>query len=285
MSTLQALLREQPFAFELLVVDQSDNDVTEQALSPFREDRRFRYFRLAQPGKSRALNRALQEARGEILALTDDDCVPKPSWLSALTCPLFHNPAIGGVFGRVVAAPHDAQAGYIPECLFERPVTITQVSEVLQMPHWGNYGIGACMAVRRDRMQQLGGWDPCIGPGSRFDSGDDHDLALRLLEAGAGLHFCPKAEALHFGLRAWDTLPKDMRRWGISFGVVFAKHLRCGMLYNGSLRILRHYARQALGRALRLKRPSGLAFVLGWIRGFFLGLRHPLDRPTFSFKA
>ena len=33
---------------------------------------------------SAARNRGVQEARGDLIALTDDDCMPRPEWLEAL---------------------------------------------------------------------------------------------------------------------------------------------------------------------------------------------------------
>jgi GT2 family glycosyltransferase len=39
-------------------------------------------------GKSHGLNAGVAHCRGEVIAFTDDDAVPRPGWLAALTAPL-----------------------------------------------------------------------------------------------------------------------------------------------------------------------------------------------------
>jgi glycosyltransferase involved in cell wall biosynthesis len=41
------------------------------------------------PGKSRAQNTALAEARGEVLLFTDDDVEPAEDWIEKMARPLF----------------------------------------------------------------------------------------------------------------------------------------------------------------------------------------------------
>ena len=96
----QAILASDYADFELLIMDQSDDDATRDALRPLCEaDGRIRYFRLELPGKPGALNRARLEARGRWLVLTDDDCRPDSDWIRALLAAFEADPKIGIVFG------------------------------------------------------------------------------------------------------------------------------------------------------------------------------------------
>jgi cellulose synthase/poly-beta-1,6-N-acetylglucosamine synthase-like glycosyltransferase len=64
--------------FELIVMDQSDGQESEEALSVFRRDERLRYVRSGARGKGAALNEGLRLARGGVVVCTDDDCEAPP---------------------------------------------------------------------------------------------------------------------------------------------------------------------------------------------------------------
>jgi GT2 family glycosyltransferase len=53
-------------------------------------------------GFGHARNRAVEAARGEILAFIDDDCEAEAGWLDALVAPLDADPAVAGVAGAVL---------------------------------------------------------------------------------------------------------------------------------------------------------------------------------------
>ena len=192
--------------FELLVMDQSDDGATRPALSALLtgegDDPRLHIFPLDRPGKPNALNAARRQARGKFLALTDDDCECAPDWLQQVERIFAGDPALGCVFGEVSAGPHDPAQHYVSVNHIPAPLTIRTVREWLRMPGPRHFGIGANMAVRAAALDEVGGWDPCIGPGAEFGSGDDHDLAVRMLLRGYGVHLCPQARVVHHGARA-----------------------------------------------------------------------------------
>ena len=65
---------------EVLVIDNNSSDATKQVVAEYTslENPVFRYLSESKPGKSRALNGGIREAKGEIIAFTDDDCIPGP---------------------------------------------------------------------------------------------------------------------------------------------------------------------------------------------------------------
>ena len=73
-----------PVDWEVLVVINGSHEDTESVLRAAEPSLPLKWTREPQPGKSIALNRALGIARGELIAITDDDVVPDPGWLSAL---------------------------------------------------------------------------------------------------------------------------------------------------------------------------------------------------------
>jgi GT2 family glycosyltransferase len=271
--------------FELFLLDQSVDDATERAVAAAfpRPDPRLKIVRLSRPGKPLALNEGLRRAQGQYILLTDDDCEVLPGWIDAMVNAFQAEPRVGCIYGAVDAAPHDAAAGYIPDRSIEGARTIIDLKDLLTMPGWGNFGMGASMAVRADVVRALGGWDTCIGPGTKFGSGDDTDLAVRTLRAGHALHFLPGARVLHYGFRYWKSARRDLSRIAFGLGSVFAKHARSGAMFWGGARPAYFFARQSIDCLLKAQRPAGAVFVASWCRGFWAGMRQPIDRKANTF--
>lgn len=87
-----------PKSFEVIVVD--DDSDPPLALDSARWAPKFdlKLLRQQNTGPAGARNRGVAEVRGEILAFTDDDCLPTPTWLEKLVAALRENPTalIGG---------------------------------------------------------------------------------------------------------------------------------------------------------------------------------------------
>jgi len=274
--------------FELLIIDQSDDDRSKQALAPLcQADPRLTYVRRSVPGKPGALNQGFGLARGKYLALTDDDCEVSAGWIQALVDAFEAEPHVGCVHGDVSAGPHDPTQGYIPVCRIERAHTISGLGEFLDSSQadWTNFGIGASMALRADVVEAIGGCDPCIGPGTKFRTGDDTDIGVQVLRLGYAMHFSPSAGVVHQGFRYWASSKADVGRSGFAQGAIFVKHLRCGTFFRGSMFGVLDNVTTIAKRALRGERPLGAAFAIGWARGALAGLTHRIDRRTNQFVA
>jgi len=105
----------EPIGWEILVVDNNSSDQTRDVVEDFclRYPRRFRYLLERQQGKSYALNAGIREARGDILAFTDDDVTVEPTWLNSLTSAL-HGSEWAGVGGRVLPDRNFSSPRWIP---------------------------------------------------------------------------------------------------------------------------------------------------------------------------
>ncbi len=67
--------------------------------------------------------------------------------------------------------------------------------------------VGANVASRRETLQQIGDYDPLLGPATQFPSGEDTDYKLRLERAEIRMAATPRAIVHHtygyrYGLRA-----------------------------------------------------------------------------------
>ena len=89
----------------VLVVDNNSKDGTREVIEEYcrRYPGRFRYVLEPKQGKSHALNTAIREASGDVLAFMDDDVTVEPTWLQFLTAPL-EREELAGVGGRILPA-------------------------------------------------------------------------------------------------------------------------------------------------------------------------------------
>jgi glycosyltransferase involved in cell wall biosynthesis len=270
-----------PEDFELLVVDQSDGSETEHALADLHDDRRLRYVRSKTRGKGAALNVGLRLACGEVLVCTDDDCEADPGWVSAMATVFEEAPSAAVAFCRVEAPPYDRTAGYVPESTEPRQV-LRSVKESL-----GTRGMGAGMAVRCSVMLELGGFDELLGPGARFLSADDVDVAARLLLRGWHVYTTGDRRILHHGFRTLQEGRAHARRDYVGIGAACAKPIRAGEIRAVRLSLWEfgHALWPPIADVLHLRRPRGLARITGFISGFAGGMRLPVDRKRLLFDV
>lgn len=152
---------------ELIVAETGDSAVASAAGTL---DRSLIHLHSPVAGKSRQLNEAIARASNPILLFTDDDCRTAPGWADAMAAP-FGDDRTAIAFGPVTGLTH------VPG----EPVTGPPPGEA-PFVTW-TYAHGASMAVRRAALLAVGGFDARLGPGAPAH-GEEHDLLLRLREAG-----------------------------------------------------------------------------------------------------
>ena len=112
-----------------------------------------------QQGKSRALNRALAVAQGDILLFTDDDVILPENWIADMCEPIRQGIA-DAVAGGLKLGPQIAATG------IGRPQrSWLATTEYCQRPHDPPL-IGANMAIARRVFATVPWFDPEVGPGA-----------------------------------------------------------------------------------------------------------------------
>jgi GT2 family glycosyltransferase len=211
-------------ALELLVVDNAPATRDAEGVVAARPG--VRYAVEPRPGLGWARNRALAEATGEILAFTDDDVVVDAGWVEALATVFREDAEAGAVTGLVVPLELETQA----QRLFEEYRSFGRGGERIRaaMPRGsgpvaarygltGSFGAGANMAFRRRVLDELGGFDPCLGAGTPSRGGEDLEMYFRVLKAGHALVYQPAAVVSHRHRRQMYALFGQIRDHGISF--------------------------------------------------------------------
>lgn len=185
-------------SFELIVVDDASTDGTWETLADLMAATRLpaRALRLAcNSGQGAGRNHGLAVARGEVVAFTDDDCLPSSQWLERLTDPFDAATGAGRavvVQGQTRAWPDDAdEAGAWARTVWVlRPTWLFETCNV---------------AYRRHDLDGVGGFptgrDAPIGAHGRI-VGEDAIAGWRVIESGAELVFAPDALVHHRHLPA-----------------------------------------------------------------------------------
>lgn len=279
--TVSSILANQHPNFELVVIDQSKNDETEQALTPFRADRRLKYVKSPTAGKGYALNAGLRETKGDVIAITDDDCVAPSNWLEIFASIFASYPNVAVAFCGVEAGEHDSTAGVVPDfvCTRDRMLTTTHDARDIR-------GLGAGMAVRRSMVESMGGFDPMLGPGSRFPDCDDRDVAMRALLAHYHVYETSAMAVKHFGFRTWRQARELTRRNFLGIGAAYSKFLKCGrkdLMYIPAYEFTKFALWPPIRDIIHLRQPRGIVRITAFVAGFAEGLRTPLDKVTMIF--
>jgi hypothetical protein len=184
---------------------------------------RLTLLRSPRRGTSSARNTGAEQARGSLLAFTDDDCTVPVDWLACIEDAFARGDAPGLLCGPMVAAPHDSARVHIPEFLPPRSERIVRRS----VRPW-SLGVSANMAMAGETFFDLGGFDTRLGPGTP-QHGEDTQLAYRVLQARLGLHVEAFNPVTHWGARLVESgastrlLRESWFGVGACYGLLFAE--------------------------------------------------------------
>lgn len=209
---------------EVIVVDNCPSDERTRNLCA-RHD--VRYLREDIPGQSRARNRGIAAAEGELVAFTDDDCIVDPRWLDDLG-DTFEDPMVAAATGYV--GPHaietPAQRLFEIHGGFQRRYerVVFDGAGVSAARAAGPAGAGANMIFRRSAFDGVGGFAEDLGPGTPASAADDTYMFYRLLCDGRRIVFDPARIVWHQNRETMDQLHRLMLEYGVA---VSAFAFRC----------------------------------------------------------
>lgn len=189
--------------WEVLVADNNSNDDTREVVKSFsdRYPGRFRYIFEPRPGKSYALNTAIEEAQGEILAFMDDDVAVDAAWLRNLTAAL-QGGSWAGTGGRTLPDKQFTPPAWLA---FQGPYAMAgilcahfdlgdEAKPLDRTPY------GANMAYRKSMFQKHGGFRTDLGPSPDKTiprPNEDTEFGRRVMGSGERLWYEPSAVAYH----------------------------------------------------------------------------------------
>ncbi len=204
---LSALVAQEfePAAYEIIVADDAASDEMRRSVEKWSELARpgLRYVSVTgSHGPAAARNAGWRAARGEVIAFTDDDCVPDPGWLKAGAA----------AFTAGVAAATGRLRMPVPE-----PPTDYERNEA---------GLGTAEFItancfcRRSVLEAVGGFDERFGMAWREDS----DLHFTLLERGHWIARAPEALVVHPLRPGWWGISLRQQRKALYNALLYKKH-------------------------------------------------------------
>ena len=166
---------------ELLVADNGSVDHTAEVVRSARHDSiEIHHVYEPRPGKSRAQNAALAQARGEALLFTDDDVEPAANWLENMARPLLER-RCEAVAGRILLAEELRRSWFTPM----HGIWLAEARE--PAPHSPGL-VGASMGIHRSVFDQIDNFDEELGPGA---SGFGEETLFGWQMREAGMRICP----------------------------------------------------------------------------------------------
>jgi len=195
--------------YEVIVVSDGSTDASADIA---REYEGVRVIETPNRGLSSARNTGLEAATGEIVAYLDDDAIPDPDWLRHLAATFASGP-YAAVGGPNILPPGSSA---VAQCVANAPGGPTHV---LVSDREAEHVPGCNMAIRRDALLEIGGFDP------RFRvAGDDVDVCWRLLDSGQRIAFSPGAVVLHHRRRSVRAYLRQQRGYGKAEALLERKH-------------------------------------------------------------
>lgn len=168
--------------WELIIVDNGSSDDTSTLLASAGDALPLLAIEEPRRGKSRALNKALSYARGDLILFADDDIVPDQLWLSALSAAAVEYPD-ANVFGGRILVDRQSIPRWIADSQNLKTILTTEqdLGDVPQCFAPDQYPVGPNIAIRRSILD--GGryqWPVSLGPGTPVPLGDERVFLMQL---------------------------------------------------------------------------------------------------------
>ena len=239
---VRAILAQDHQRFSLVVVDNAPHTgQTREKLAGI-TDTRMSIVSASRPGLSRARNRGVLAARGEVIVFTDDDAIVDPHWLTAMIDPFTASPYVAATTGIALPLEQRYKAqrwfesrGGFPKDMSPRVWCVGDVPSGLEaLGEKGDggplfpittarVGAGVCMAIRRDVLMEVGPFDPALGAGTSTRGGEDLDMFARILATGDVIVHTPDALVHHRHRVDESGLDKQIRGNGSGMAALLTK--------------------------------------------------------------
>ena len=242
--------------FEVIVVDQNDDDRLNAIIAEFSSRFTVRHLRTPTHSCCSSRNLGIDHATGDVIGFPDDDCVLPPDTILRVMQHFTRDGKLAFLAGNCVAP-----SGELTNGRWTR-----NSCEITQRNVWTTMQAFA-MWVRADALRKVGGFDAGIGPGTQWGSSEEPDLGLRLLRKACRGYYDVTLGVLHPDNFMTPRAVQRAYVYGAGMGRVFRKNavpLRISLPY---------FLRPAVGLLLNLLRLRlhRVRYYFGTLRGRLAG--------------
>lgn len=193
---------------EIIVVDNNSSDATKSMVEHLMPTfgNQLTYLFEPRQGKIFALNRGISAARGDIIAMTDDDCAVSENWLSQIK-KTFQSKDIDLLAGKVVACFDGKLPKWLDMSILRAPLAHYDKGDQYFNNSNGQIILptGANNAMRKSSIARYGDYQ-------HPSRGEDTELGRRWHKLGARIAYTPDVIVYHYN----DTARLDknyFRKW------------------------------------------------------------------------
>ena len=215
--------------FELIIVDQNEENILEEIVSSYKEKIYINHIRIDKKGLSVARNVGMKYATGEIIAFPDDDCAYSKGILTFVS--KFFN--TNDNFDFVTFKLRDIEKGVDSNLRWYNhnvEITYKNIFRTVISP--------SIFIKFRDKSDVF--FDENLGVGRKFGSGEESDMVLELLYRGYRgifltdfvIHHPDKNESI-----------EKICLYGLGYGAILKKHVK---LRNGKGFILNYLIKDSI---------------------------------------
>jgi len=216
--------------FEVIVVDQSQNCLTHDALAKFIHAHKIIYLKDEGSGASRARNIGWKNASGEIIAFTDDDAQVDAQWLENIHSTFAQTDLkIGILGGKIIPSYEQKNPDWSIPTRWEHLLPAYDQGDDLSL--YPEQTLPACVnySMYRSLLEKFSGFDEDLGPNKGREIqiyGEDAELALRLKQSGCSLVYNPNCVVYHpvpLSRQSQDFLNKRLLSEGATYAYMKIK--------------------------------------------------------------
>lgn len=170
--------------YEVIVVDNNSTDKTREIVETFQaEDNRVRYILEEKRGRGAARRKGEVSARGDIILMTDSDCIVPSGWITDMIRPLTNGGKYDCVSGSQVNIANDFWSEQTQMRFVNKK---TGKDKIIGMIDTKNF------AIKKDSLEKVG------FTSRRYFSGNDTELSIRLQKNGLRVKFLEEVAVRHY---------------------------------------------------------------------------------------
>ena len=264
---LNSLLQQAYKDYEVIIVDQSEDDETKELVNTY-NDQRIIYNKVDFKGLSKARNYGLKIAGGDYFCLIDDDAYYDESFLanaySYLKEKELHRVILSGY---IFDTDKEGDFAKYKESLDGRYLSLSKILNTCP---------SAGLVVPMDVIKECGGFDEELGVGARFGAGEETDLLIRVYKKGFKVIYRKNLSLKHpyppkEKKPGKEEKAEKMGAYYRGFGAVYKKHVFQSFHFYMFLRYLVVWMKLIVKRLLPFKYDKNR--TKAEIKGFKEGLK------------